>query len=93
MGRISNVGPTTLRSPVPMKKGVFVMCSRVTCKAVAMPVVMKAVDTKYSVMPVSKWNAPDAMASGGDTIDPIMQRACWRPRRSVRSNGTLSLSP
>jgi len=76
MGRMSNVGPTTLKSPVPMKKGVFIICSRVTCRAVAMPVVMKAVETRYVVIDGSNLNAPEAIASGGDTMDPIMVSAC-----------------
>jgi hypothetical protein len=76
MGRISNVGPTTLSSPVPMKNGVFIICSRVTCNAVAIPVVMKAVETRYVVIAGSKLKAPEAMASGGETMDPIMVRAC-----------------
>jgi hypothetical protein len=70
-----------------------VMCSRVTCKAVAIPVVMNAVDTSYSVIPGSKWNAPEAIAKGGDTIEPIIHSACCRPRSRVKSNGTLSLRP
>jgi hypothetical protein len=55
--------------------------------------VMKAVDTKYSVIPGSKWNAREAIARGGDTIEPIIHSACCKPRRRVKSNGTLSLSP
>jgi hypothetical protein len=76
MGRISKVGPTTLKSPVPMKNGVFMMCRRVTCSAVAIPVVMKAVETRYVVIAGSKLNAPEAIASGGETMDPIMVSAC-----------------
>ena len=76
MGRMSNVGPTTLKSPVPIKNRVFVICSRVTCRTVAIPVVMKAVETRYVVIAGSKLNAPEAIASGGDTMDPIMVSAC-----------------
>lgn len=59
-----------------MKKGVFMMCKRVTWSAVAIPVVIKAVDTRYWVMAGSKLNAPEAIARGGETIEPIMVKAC-----------------
>lgn len=87
------MGPTTLSKPVPMKNGVLVRWTRVTCNAVAIPVVMKAVETRYCVIPASKLKAPPAMARGGETIDPIMVRACWSPRIRVRRMGTLSWRP
>lgn len=93
MGRISKVGPTTESKPVPMKNGDLRMCSLVTWNAVATPVVMKAVLTRYSVIVDSKLNAPPAMASGGETMEPIMVKACWSPRMSVNKIGTRSLSP
>lgn len=76
-----------------MKKGVLDMCSRVTWSAVAMPVVMKAVEMRYVVIAESKLKAPDAMARGGDTMEPIIVSACWRPRSRVRRMGTRSLRP
>lgn len=87
------MGPTTLSRPVPMKKGVFAMWRRVTCRAVARPVVMKAVETRYVVISASKLKAPEAMARGGETMEPIIVRACWRPRRRVRRMGTRSFRP
>lgn len=93
MGRISKVGPTTDSRPVPIKKGVFAMCSLVTCNAVAIPVVMKAVLIRYSVRFGSKLKAPAAIASGGETIDPIIVRACCKPSVSVKRIGTLSWRP
>ena len=36
---------------------------------------------------------PNIDARGGETMDPIIVRACWRPRRRVRKMGISSLSP
>jgi hypothetical protein len=58
-----------------------------------MPVVMKAAETRYWVISASKLNAPPAIARGGETMDPIIVRACWRPRSRVRRIGISSLSP
>ena len=63
-----------------MKNGVLAIWTRVTCRAVAIPVVMKAAETRYWVMVGSKLKAPPAMARGGETMEPIIVRACWRPR-------------
>lgn len=54
---------------------------------------MKAVETRYVVISGSKLKAPEAMARGGETMEPIMVRACWRPRRSVKRIGTRSFRP
>lgn len=70
------MGPTTESNPVPMKNGVFEIWTLVTCIAVAMPVVMNAADTRYCVMVASKLKAPPAMASGGETMEPIIVNAC-----------------
>lgn len=90
---MSNVGPTTDSMPVPMKKGVLAMCNRVTCKAVAMPVVMNDAETRYSVVLLSKLKAPPAIANGGEKMDPTMHRACCKPSISARSRGTSSFKP
>lgn len=45
--KMSKVRPTTERRPVPMKNGVRERCTLVTCRAVAIPVVMKAADKRY----------------------------------------------
>lgn len=90
---MSKVGPTTDRRPVPIVNCVFVMCTRVTWKAVTMPVVMKETETRYAVISGSKLNAPPAKARGGETMEPRRVRACWTPRRMVRRIGTLSFKP
>jgi hypothetical protein len=36
-------------------------------------------------------NAPPAMARGGETMEPIMVSACWRPSNRVRKIGISSL--
>jgi len=69
------------------------MWTRVTCSAVAIPVVMKAAETRYCVISASKLNAPPAMAKGGETIEPIIVRACWRPRSTVSRIGISSFRP
>ena len=58
-----------------------------------MPVVMKAAETKYWVTSVSKLNAPPAIANGGETTEPIIDKACCSPSRIVSRIGTSSLRP
>lgn len=53
----------------------------------------KCGETRYWVTVASKLNAPPAMARGGETIEPIIVRACCRPNKIVNRMGISSLRP